>query len=221
MATISLDLPSSIVYVAGQVNGVVTVFNQDDLTGTWRAYVDASENDLYHIDLEIYDEAGNVGYYDQVISYILPVFVYDRTQDDVDRVYALRRIGWANLTEEQRAEWMRGLKGCLNKSDLKRVENDIHVIAQLLGMDIHSNKDNIPDIPDDLYFVTLLTNVTKLMESGYRYQNTPKLPTVPLTTYQKWNDIEHILHDIYVIYMDSAASYDYAGEIYAGDINLI
>ena len=221
MTSISLELPSLIIYVAGQVNGEVTVFNQDELTGRWRADVDASEDGLYHIVLEMYDEAGNVGYYDETISYILPVFVYDRTQADVDHFYDLQRIGWQNLSDDQRTEWLRGLKGCLNKSDLRRIENDIHVIAQLLCMDIQKNKDNIPDIPDELYFATILSNVAKLMTSEYRYQDTPKLPSAPLTTYQQWNDIEHILHDIYLIYTDSIANYDYAGEIYAGDINLI
>lgn len=219
MASISLDLPSSIVYVAGYVNDVVTVFNQDELNaGRWRANVDASENSLYHIVLEMYDEAGNVGYYDEVIEYILPVFIYDRVQADVDRVYALRRIGWENMTNEQRKEWMGGLKGCLNTSDLRRIENAVYVIAQLLRVPIQTNKDNLPEIPDRLYFQTLLNNVTELREVGYFHSDTPEVPAQPLNTYQKINDIEHILHDIYDVYNANNSRFPYCGsEIYASE----
>lgn len=219
MATISVILPSNIVYVAGYVNDVVTVFQQDNLNRTrWRACVDVAEDSLYHIVLEMYDEAGNVGYYDEVIEYILPVFIYDRIQADVERVHELRTIGWQKMTPEQRGEWMGGLKGCLNTSDLKRIENAIYVIAQLLNVELRTNKDNIPEIPDGLYFQTLLNNVGALRDTGYVRENTPVAPVQPLNTYQKLNDIEHILHDIYEVYNANNSRFSYSGsEIYAGE----
>lgn len=219
MTSISLKLPSNIVYVAGLVNDVVTVFHQDNLnTDRWRANVDAAEDNLYHIVLEMYDEAGNVGYYDEIIEYILPVFLFDRVQADVERVYELRKIGWQNMTQEQREEWMSGLKGCLNTSDLKRIENTIYVIAQLLRVEIKTNKDNLPEIPDNLYFQTLLDNVTKLRAQKYLHKDTPQVPQIPLNTYQKINDIEHILHDIYKVYNANNSRFPYCGmETYAGE----
>ena len=219
MTTLSVNLPSNIVYVAGYVNGVVTVFQQDTLNLTrWRACVDAAGDSLYHIELEMYDEAGNVGYYDEVIEYILPVFIFDRTQADVDRVHELQRIGWQNMTEAQRSEWMGGLKGCLNTSDLKRIENDIYVIAQQLNISLQTNRDNLPELPDELYFQTMLTNVAKLRASGYLHRDTPQVPDQPINTYQKVNDIEHILHDIYEIYLANNSYLPYCGtEIYAGE----
>ena len=65
----------------------------------WRATVDVAEDSLYHIYLEMYDEAGNKSTYENTIEYILPWFVYDRTQADVDRVQELRNIGWENMTD--------------------------------------------------------------------------------------------------------------------------
>lgn len=219
MTAITLELPSNIVYVAGYVNGVVTVFQQDEINQVrWRAFVDASEDSLYHIVLEMHDEAGNVGHYDEILEYILPIFIYDRTQEDVNRVYELQNIGWENMTQEQRDEWMCGLKGCLNTSDLKRIENAIYVIAQLLNVELQTNKDNLPEIPDSLYFQTLLNNVIALRETGYFHADTPVVPTQPLNTYQKINDIEHILHDIYDVYNANNSRFFYCGsEAYAGE----
>lgn len=218
MPNLTIELPSSIIYVAGYVNDVETVFYQDAINPwRWRASADAADDSLYHIRLEIHDEAGNVGYYDKVIEYILPVFVYDRTQADVDRVYALRETGWQNMTQPQKEEWLRGMKGCLNTSDLKRIENAVYVIARLLNIALQTNKDNLPEIPDALYFQQLLDNVAILRESGYIRGDTPELPAQPLNTYQKINDVEHILHDVYEIYLANNSWFIYCGENFAGD----
>ena len=89
--TISFELSTDITYVAGTVNGVETVFIQDEAYPVkWRAAVDVAEDSLYHIYLEMYDEAGNKSTYENTIEYILPWFIYDRTQEDVDRVQELR-----------------------------------------------------------------------------------------------------------------------------------
>ena len=134
MATLTLELPAGIIYVAGRVNGVLTVFHQDGINPwRWRASVDAAEDSLYHICLEMHDEAGNVGYFEKVLEYILPVFVYDRTREDVEYAEGLHKTGWQDMTEEQRKAWRGGLKGCLNASDLKRMENAVYLKADRPG----------------------------------------------------------------------------------------
>lgn len=56
--TISFELSTDITYVAGTVNGVETVFIQDEAYPVkWRAAVDVAEDNLYHIYIEMYDEA--------------------------------------------------------------------------------------------------------------------------------------------------------------------
>jgi len=219
METLTLELGSDILYVAGHINGVATVFNQDSLNRSlWKANVDAAEDSIYRISLEMYDEAGNRGTYEDTVEYILPVFVYDRTQEDVDRVYELRAIGWDNLTDAQRSEWLSGLKGCLNLSDLKRIENAIYVVAQLLELDLQTNKDNLPMIPNTLYFQQMLDNMSVLRAEGFLYVDTPQVPEQPLNTFGKVNDVERILHDIYMIYNANNSSFHFAGsEIYTGE----
>lgn len=216
--TISLELPTDIVYVAGVVNGVDTVFIQDEADPVkWRATVDVAEDNLYHIYLEMYDEAGNKSTYENTVEYILPVFVYDRTQADVNRVLDLKRRGWNNLSTEEQAEWLGGrMKGAMNLSDLKRIENDCYVIAQLLKIDITTRKDDLPRYPNTKYFTTMLANVKTLRSAGYKYVETPEVPAQPINSYQKLNDVERILHDVYEVF---TANYVYyaGGEIYAGD----
>ncbi len=149
------------------------------------------------------------------------VFVYDRTQADVDRVKELRDIGWNNLTPAQKEEWLGGLKGCLNTADLSRIESNIDAIAQLFEVVVQTSKDSVPDIPDMLYFERLIMNVEALRATGFVYLTTPEVPKNPINTYQKVNDIERILRDIYSVYVANNTSRIYCGESYAGEYGLI
>lgn len=214
--TISFELSTDITYVAGTVNGVETVFIQDEAYPVkWRATVDVAEDSLYHIYLEMYDEAGNKSIYENTIEYILPWFVYDRTQEDVDRVIELHNIVWEKMSAAEKEEWKKGLKGAFNLSDVKRNENNCYVIAQLLNISLITCKDNLPVYPDKTYFDNLLKNVATLRNAGYRYAETPPVPQQPINTYQKINDIERILHDIYEVYNSNFVHYS-GEEIYAG-----
>lgn len=56
--------------------------------------------------------------------------ITDRTQADVDRVKKLTAKGWANFTDEEKAEWEGEMKGAYNASDLNRVES---AVDQLLA----------------------------------------------------------------------------------------
>ena len=215
-SVISFELPTDITYVAGTVNGVETVFVQDDAYPVrWRATVDVAEDNLYHIYLEMFDEAGNKSIYENTIEYILPWFVYDRTQEDVNEVVRLEKVGWAGMTEDERTTWRKGMKGALNLSDIKRIENDCYILAQLLNVSIVTHRENLPRFPTGSYFKALLENVSTLRAVGYRYQTTPEVPEQPINTYQKVNDIEKILSDIYDVYNSNFVHY--AGEgLYAG-----
>lgn len=219
---ISVELPTDIVYVAGTVNDVETVFIQDDAYPVkWRATVDVAEDNLYHIYLEMFDEAGNKSIYENTIEYILPWFVYDRTQSDVDEVSRMEKVGWEGMTDDERTAWKKGMKGALNLSDIKRIENDCYVLAQLLNVSIVTHRENLPRFPTASYFKSLLDNVSTLRALGYRYQTTPEVPEQPINTYQKVNDIERILSDIYDVYNSNFVHY--AGDgLYAGqDIGLL
>lgn len=224
MATgiISFELSTDIVYVAGNVNDIETVFIQDEENPVrWMATVDVAEDNLYHIYLEMYDEAGNKSLYNNTIEYVLPWFVYDRTQDDVNRVQELRSIGWENMDASEQSEWLKGMKGAFNLSDIKRNENNCYVIAQMLNVSLRTYRDNWPEHPTETYFDNLLNNVRTLRGLGYRYTETPEVPTPPINTYQKLNDIERILHDVYEVYKSNFKYYAGEGLIAGDETNLL
>lgn len=146
-------------------------------------------------------------------------FVYDRTQADVDYVKQLQDKGWKYLAEWEKMEWLEGLKGCLNRKDLERIEEAVHELGILLDEPVTDRKGSLPEIPDTAYFGNLLQNVSILRgHPEYIYRETPQVPQQPLNTYQKINDVERILHDIHRIFWDNRRSVYYCGtELYGGD----
>lgn len=207
---ISLEFPTDIVYVAGIVNGVERVFKQDEYYPViWTASVEIAENDEYEIYLQAYDQAGNISEYKETITFLIPHFIYDRKKADVDRVLKLAAIGWYNMTESEREEWNSGIKGALNTSDIRRINNNCTVIAKLLGVQLPINMGS-PTYPDSIYFSGLLINLRVLYDTGHIYADTPEVPEMPINTFVKLNNIEKILHDIYKNFNDG---YSY----FAGD----
>ena len=131
------------------------------------------------------------------------VFVHDRTQEDVLRVARLNdKYLNLEITKEERDEWLAGIKGALNASDLQRIEWNTRLIGELelLRLTLSVREWERPDIPRVSDFTRLLDNVRQIRESGMTLPDTPQVPEHPLNTYQKWNDIEKILHDAVLVH---------------------
>ena len=146
--------------------------------------------------------------------------IFDRTQADVDRVKYLHDVIHAHTnTQAEWTEYKSNLKGALNYSDLERIEKNLNTLSDLIGLHLYSmERDPIPRIP---YFTNLWKNVKIIRESPYHFYNTPEVPDMPLNTYQKINDIERILWDAYIMFVNNQHAYYYAGnELYA-DNNII
>lgn len=118
MAYIKVAVPSDIVYVAGTINGIDTVWQE--INGQWYGYADAVENNTYHVWVEMFDAAGNRSEYTASMYYELPWFVTDRTAADV----------------EARTE-----KGVLNAKDLNRIEKNSYTIGNLAALIIDAKYD--------------------------------------------------------------------------------
>lgn len=163
--------------------------------------------------LTMADPAANE--YSYPYSWIIPVT--DRTQADVDHAKELTAIGWRGMTAEQKEEYLSGLKGCMNRADLKRIENDIQILLDAMEISSTSYAGDLPELPTENYFEQMRDNVMSIRNSRYGiHSNTPPVPELPYNTFEKINDIEKILADLYEIV--SAQFYYYAGgEIYAGD----
>lgn len=192
---LSIVVPSAIEYVGGTVNGEQRIFEQS--AGVWVAEAEQSDNDLYVIDLELTDAAGNRSRHTETIYYRLPSFVYDRTQEDVDN---------------------KRPKACLNAKDLERTESNTELIADYIGVPVRIRKDwKAGDLPRNSDYLRIRDNVEKIRRGYVIRADTPETPAQPLNTYQKWNDIEHILHDVFWIYMNNKNNIEYCGELAAGE----
>lgn len=148
------------------------------------------------------------------------VFVYDRTQKDVLRVVELnQKYSNRTITTKEKEEWMAGIKGALNVLDLQRIEWNTRLIGEFeflkLSVSVKSWKHG--DIPKVSDFVRILDNIQKIRNAWAVMSDTPKVPKHQLNTYQKWNDIEKIMHDISFTYGRAAEDIVHCGEIYAGE----
>lgn len=148
-----------------------------------------------------------------LIEMITPVT--DRTLTDVERVKELFNKGYQYMSASERAEWLGGMKGALNKSDLERIENNIQLLSDVLELDLDTCYGDIPNIPTTEYFSNLLDNV-EAIRNGYAIYDTTPLTPVKMNTYTEVNAVEQILFDVYTILRSNF--YNYTGELYAGEV---
>lgn len=135
------------------------------------------------------------------MSWISPVT--NRTQEDVDLVIQYEKIGYDNLTTEQKIVWNAGMIGALNASDLNRIEGNIQYLANLLeirGLIVKTNW-KMNDICRNSDFRRILDNLESIKDEfdlQFEYEvELPDVPDLPLNSYQKINDIENIIYIIH------------------------
>lgn len=148
-------------------------------------------------------------------------FVYDRTEHDVKRVIELtKKYQSGKITDAEKAEWESDLKGALNASDLNRNEYNITSIADVISVEVEKRLGDwtAEDKPHPEDYERIRGNVQKIRDGWIQIPNAIPVPDRPLNTYQKWNDIEKILFDIYAAYKNIIGNYIYCDtEIYAGE----
>lgn len=130
---------------------------------------------------------------------IIDELVTDRTQSDVDRVKELT-LKWldGSITAEEQTEWLAGLKGAYNYTDLNRVGQAVAYLANILNasgrsVNVTAKSDwTMADIPSRTQETAFLRDLT-LLKGGV----TGDVPEVPSTldgmTYEVANRIEQIL----------------------------
>lgn len=153
--------------------------------------------------------------------------VFDRTSQDVLKVQIYENIGFKYLTNEQKEEWLNGLKGALNKNDLNRIENNTEFLAGIYGISSMTFKTNwgYTDILSGSDYERILGNIRTLTTVFETLESTPSIPELPLNTYRKINDLERILYDIYWVYENQSLAFSredevYRSELYSGDADI-
>lgn len=188
---ISISAVAGTSYVGGTVNGTEYIFTSAD-GYTWTANVPKAEDDLYILDLQLVDEAGNQSTYGGTFKYVLPYFIYDRTAEDIIQ---------------------RKRKAFLNAEDMRRIESNTELIASYISVPVSVKTDwHTGDLPRESDYERIRQNTEKI-RTGYAIRaDTPKVPPRPFNHFQKWNDIEKILHDVFYIYINNYNNKIYCGE---------
>lgn len=156
---------------------------------------------------------------------VIDTLVTDRTEADVSRYSELRDKGWAAMTAAERAEWVAGMKGAYNASDLNRVASAMSYLSQRFASAGYSVPVSSPtdwangDIPrkDDLD--TYLDDLRRIRAALAVMDTTPSAPeSMDYLTWAKANDIEKILVDVDDALGRLLLSPFYSGEIYSGEV---
>jgi len=148
--------------------------------------------------------------------------VTDRTQDDVLRAKELNAKGWENMTEAERTEWLNGLKGAYNVSDLNRVGHNVACLAEVLAdlghiVSVSPKTDwTAEDIPTQAQMATYLNNVKALKDGFYGTIDLPE--TMDKLTVEGANNIERLLCEIEQNIRNLIEAWFYCGELYCGEL---
>ena len=152
------------------------------------------------------------------MSTIIDTLVTDRTQADVERVKALAAKGFAAMTATERAEWLAGMKGAYNASDLNRVGTALNYLAARLGTICGRS---ITWTAKTDWAVTDIATASQAEEYQQHIQDirdalaypagTPDAPQLARLTYIGANDIERILALCEDLIVNVAKSFRHTG----------
>ena len=221
--TLRVSLPSEIIYVSGTVNEKAYTWTLVD--GSWQAIVDRAADDTYAVALTAVNALGTSTSYTLTLYYGMLNLITDRTQADVDRVRQLAKKGFGNMTADEKTEWLNGLKGAYNASDLNRVGAAVaYVAGRLTGygytVSVDPRQDwQGADIPTPESMTAYLADVAALRAALTVAAGTPEVPEdMERLTWQEANNIEQILLDVDTLVTNMAAAWFYSGDLFSGEL---
>lgn len=150
--------------------------------------------------------------------------IYDRTQADID--YAIAKITeWKRLIARGERVNVIELKGCLNLSDITRIEDNIKYLSDALNaLGYHSHIfyktwaiDGLPDIND---VRRILNNVLEIIESYHQPNDVPFIPN-SLLTYQDVNSLELNLFKIKQMIDSMIMSFPKSGKLSSNGLHIL
>ena len=149
---------------------------------------------------------------------IIDNLVTDRTQADVERVKALAAKGFAAMTSDERAEWLTGMKGAYNASDLNRVGTALNYLAARLssicGRSIAWTAKTdwaVTDIITASQAAEYRRQIQDIRDALAYPAGTPDAPELGRLTYIGANDIERILALCEDLIVNVAKSFRHTG----------
>lgn len=227
---ISVTLGSFVVYVSGTVNGTSYTFalKGSDGSGTaWTSAVNRANDDTYHISITAIDNVGNTYTVTTTIYYGMQNLITDRTEADYLHWRELRDKGYAAMTEAERAEWDTAqMKGAYNPPyDMNRVGAAVEYLAKRFreyGYTVNTSAKQdwmTGDIPRESDMERYLQSIRNIRDKIAVTKDTPAAPgSAQKLNYAEANNIEQILLDVDGLITKMALSWNYTGELYAGEV---
>ena len=221
---LTVSLAPDIVDVIGKVNGVTTIWTPLG-NNEWQTVAAAADDGIYYVELEITDSTGLTTEVKVTLYYGIQL-ITDRTQADVDRVVTLRKK-WMNgtITAEEKNEYLAGMKGAYNATDLNRVGAAMEYIAGKLfdagyGDDLKVKQDwKMSDIPTEENLKYYIDGINMLRAWFVVKKTTPDTPPdIDRLAYIEANNIEQILMDLDFLIIQMIQSYIYSGDVYVGEV---
>ena len=119
--------------------------------------------------------------------------VFDRTREDVE--YAIKTIAeWVSNDMSGNRLAIQDLKGCLNVSDINRIEGNIAYLSSELNRLLYSNNTSTREwtnggLPNEQDIERILSNISDLTMAFYTPINAPSVPS-SLSSYDEVNAVE-------------------------------
>lgn len=152
------------------------------------------------------------------MSTIIDTLITNRTQADAERVKELAAKGFAAMTADERAEWLAGMKGAYNASDLNRVGTALNYLAgrlaSICGKSITWTAKTdwaVTDIITASQAEAYRKQVQSIRDALAYPAGTPDAPQVARLTYTGANDIERILVRCEDLIVNVANSFRHTG----------
>lgn len=152
------------------------------------------------------------------MSTIIDTLITDRTQADVERVRKLAAKGFSTMTAAEQAEWLAGMKGAYNASDLNRVGTALNYLAGRLASICGKS---IAWTAKTDWAVTDIITASRAAEYRRQIQDirdalaypagTPDVPQLARLIYIGANDIERILALCEDLIVNVAKSFRHTG----------
>lgn len=225
--TLTVTLATDVVYVEGTVNSVPVTWTKVS-TSDWQATADRAADDIYRINLTLINSIGTSTTTELTLYYGLLNLVTNRTSADVQKVARYIAKGWAGMREDERAEWLAGMKGAYNYIDLNRVGAAVEYITTRLNAAGYLVKTapkqgwTLGAIPTSAEMSGYLGDVRALRDavSDALPGTTPELPSsMERLDWRGANAIEQVLLDVNAVIDRINARSVYAGEFFAGETN--
>ena len=152
------------------------------------------------------------------MSTFIDTLITDRTQADVERVRELAEKGFAGMTAGEQAEWLAGMKGAYNASDLNRVGTALNYLAgrlaSLCGRSIAWTAKTdwaVTDIITASQAAEYRRQIQDIRDALAYPAGTPDAPELGRLTYTDANNIERILKLCEDLIVNVAKSFRHTG----------